>query len=119
MKDSYEAALDKLVQYIDQTVVFAQGQLPEVAEQIIAYGVASSVTSIWIFSIIAVLSMLLCLYGFANIDYDGVGFGVFGFFGLMVSLAFIYFNYMTLIKIEKAPKLYVIQEIRSLTISKN
>lgn len=119
MKDSYEAALDKLVQYIDQTVVFAQGQLPEVAEQIIAYGVASSVTSIWIFSIIAVLSFLLFLYAIAVVDYEGGGLAILGLLALIASLACIYASYMTLIKIEKAPKLYVIQEIRSLTISKD
>jgi len=123
MTDSYEKALDKLVEYIDQTVTFAKGELPEIANQIAVYGAASA--SIWmtVLGIGAALAFLLFVLAVRaskeneDMDEDMVGVAILMFFITGVLVVFTVSQRMTLLKIEKAPKLYVLEQVRELARS--
>lgn len=46
--DAYQDAVNKLMAYVDQTVNFAKGELPEVCKEILIYGAAQNYFWIWL-----------------------------------------------------------------------
>lgn len=117
MTDSYEKALDKLVEYIDQTVTFAKGELPEVATQIAAYGAASSTILMWVFIAASAVMFMVWLLSIASSDGDTPA-PYFAFALLIFCVAGSVAYRMTLLKIETAPKLYVLEQVRELAGSR-
>ncbi len=113
MTDQYENATKKLMDYLDQTVVFAQGQLPDVAQQMLAYGAIS--TKFWLitFSVIAAISFLIWFIYTLGGDEDHIPgkiiTGLITVFFICIAGGF----YLDLMKISTAPKLYIMQEIAS------
>jgi hypothetical protein len=112
MTDEYEKAVSKLITYLDQTVTFAKGELPDVAQQWLVYAAYSNQVWLIFFSVLTFLSVLAFLRGV----FDDYGDGSWAFFGALFSIVFgasSMANYLDLAKIEKAPKLYIMQAMRS------
>lgn len=110
--DAYQDAVSKLISYLDQTVDFARGQLPEVCKEILAYGAYSNTFWIWFSGVFAVLSLLIFILSIVKNDDCG-GCTVACFMLLLGMSTATGANIMEAKKIELAPKLYVMEYLRS------
>lgn len=112
--NAYQEAVNKLMGYIDQTVNFAKGELPEVCKEILAYGAAQSHFWCWFSGIFAVIAAVIFVLTFiaANKDneYGASIFMLIATFGLSTLCGC---NMMEAKKIELAPKLYVLEFFKS------
>lgn len=110
MTDEYQNAVKKLVDYIGDTVAFAKDQLPDVAKEILVYN--ASVDHFWlvIWGVAAVISLLLIVVGILT-DTDGMA--PIMSFAFLVFIVLSGFCYMDLVKIQEAPKLYILDELKS------
>ncbi len=108
MSDEYQNAVKKLTDYIGDTVDFAKGQLPDVAKEILAYG--AQVDHMWmiIWGIMFFVGVLSIIIGSFQDSEGGV---FFGFVLFVASIVFMGCCYADLLKIESAPKLYVMDEL--------
>lgn len=112
MTDKYDGAIEKLINYIDNTIVFAKEQMPEVAMEILNYGVVFNTYIAILCGIFVGIFLLMFLMSWMK--YEGE-LTFFSGIALIIFTAFFLASILHLKKIELAPKLYVLQEIRSLT----
>lgn len=108
MTDEYQNAVKKLVDYIGDTVNFAKDQLPDVAKEILVYGAQMNHFWLIIWCTLAAIGFISWLIGIFT-DEEGAMF--IGFIAMVFSILFSANCYMHLVKIETAPKLYVLQEL--------
>lgn len=112
--DAYQQAVEKLLTYMDQTVSFAKGQLPDIAQEVLSYGTTMAHFWMWFWIVFAVLGFIgLVAVSVPSDDDSGQGGAIavmfFITFGLCVGAGF---QYADLVKIEKEPKIYIIQQVR-------
>lgn len=111
--DAYQDAVTKLMNYLNDTVVFAKAQLPDVANQMLVYG--AEMAHFWMIFWICVgaffglLTVLTVIFGITNND-EMRGGGILGFI-TVVFFVFAALSYQTQIKIHDAPKLYIMDEL--------
>lgn len=110
MTDEYEKAVKKLVDYIGASVDFAKEQAPDVAREILVYGAYTNYLVVAFATIFAIIGFIVFMIGLAC-DEGGkqtVG-GMLGLGGIL----FIGFACSDLYKIEHAPKLYILDDLRT------
>lgn len=115
-QDAYQTAVTKLLAYLDQTVSFAQGQLPDIANQILTYGAYDALLGMWICIIISILMIGVSILN--SLQYGDFS-GISAFFALIISTGFFIGamgNFSTYKKIELAPKVYVIEQVKDMLI---
>jgi hypothetical protein len=112
--DAYQEAVNKLITYIDQTVDFAKGQLPDIAQEILTYGATMEQFWMWFFIVFAGISfvtMIATIIGSMDSDNPAPAMMFFAFLGLSIFAAH---DYVVLIKIKEAPKLYVMEQMHDM-----
>ncbi len=114
-KEITEQALTKLLAYVEGTEKFVGEQVPQLVDEIIAWGVTHSV--IWmiiggVICLVLLLSIVGIIYGTIkrsdNIWEPSV---VVGFICLLVGPAAVISNTIDYYKIQTAPRLYLLEEI--------
>lgn len=108
MTDEYQKATQKLVEYVTQIVDFGKEQMPDVVTQLLAYD-AKIAWMLFFVCVIGALFTAFCLFLAVVSDaegWQGVNFSI-----LVVLILCSIGNYATLVKIETAPKLYVLDEL--------
>jgi hypothetical protein len=121
MMDEYQGAIKKLTEYLDQTVVFAKGELPDVAQQMLVYGSTTAHVWFYLFLALTVISIIMFIGICCAMsgDSDAAGAAVFMFiFVCLLSCATVS-HYMAIVKIEKAPKLYIMEQMREMLRATN
>ena len=119
-QDAYQTAVTKLLAYLDQTVTFAQGQLPEIATQILSYGAYDAVLGMWTFGIIAAILLLISAWMYISSwgnDWSDSGIGslILLVIGIVLTVCAVQ-NFSVYKKIELAPKVYVVEQVRGMLI---
>jgi hypothetical protein len=111
--DAYQDAVHKLMDYMNDTVVFAKAQLPDVAQQMLIYG--AEMSHMWMIGwIIAAAIAFLMFLGMAIIAGDeGGGPSCFFFIAWVGCSIAAGCSYSTVIEIRDAPKLYIMDELAS------
>jgi hypothetical protein len=110
--DAYQDAVTKLMNYLNDTVVFAKSQLPDVAQQMLVYGAELTHFWMWFWIVGFALSFLMFLVSLLTMDEAG-GVGV-AMFLIMLGLGVLAgIEYSTIIEIRDAPKLYILDELAS------
>lgn len=118
MSTEYEKATVKLMEYLEQTVTFAKGELPDVALQIVQYGATSAFIWFLFSAIIAGLLLLIFIREWLFNRY-GDGFStLFSFLGFLLFSTVAISQKMEMLKIETAPKLYVMEYMRDMVRTK-
>ena len=114
MTDEYQAAVHKLMDYLSNTVVFAQAQLPDVANQMLVYG--AEMAHMWMIGWIIAASLCTAtwlageIFPLPDSDCGGV---IFAFFLLSVGLwVAAGIQYSVILKIRDAPKLYIMEQLK-------
>lgn len=110
MTDEYQNAVKKLVDNIGDTVNFAKEQLPDVAKEILTYNATIDHYWLAVWLIVMVLGVILFIIGLLT---DGEGKQVFGGFLFLGSIIISMMTYTDLVKIEQAPKLYILDELKT------
>jgi hypothetical protein len=110
MTDEYQNAVKKLADYIGDTVNFAKEQMPDVAKEILAYNATIDHYWIAVFLVFTVFGLILSIVGLLT---DGEGKQIFGCLLLIVGVVFSVAAYTDLVKIEQAPKLYILNELKN------
>ncbi len=109
--DAYQAAVNKLMIYIDQTVNFAQGQLPDIANEMLTYNTSLDFLWLGIGALFVMLGAVMFILGKAACDCEGITF--FGGLIFVIAVLFIGIDLTDLMKIHQAPKLYIMDELAS------
>jgi len=110
--DQYQEALKKLMDYMQDTVVFAKSQLPDIANQMLTYG--AHMAHLWMifWIIIAAVALLSFFVGLIAMD-EGSGVCFISLLLIVAASIAACFQYGTQIKIKEAPKLYLMDELAS------
>jgi hypothetical protein len=112
--DAYQDAVNKLMSYIDQTANFAKGQLPDIANELLVFGVTQHTLLAYLFGSITILAFLVFLLGIwiakdgeeGGLEVSVVFFLIFG-----VGCAITGAQILDLYQIKEAPKIYVLHEL--------
>jgi hypothetical protein len=109
--DAYQDAVHKLMDYMNDTVVFAKAQLPDVANQMLVYG--AEMAHMWMIGwIIAAVIAFLMFLGFGLLGGDERGGVSFVFFLAWIGLSIAAGHaYSVQIEIRDAPKLYIMDQL--------
>lgn len=108
--DNYKDAVNKLISYVSDTVAFAKEQLPDVAKEVLVY--SSTVSTFWLGVGIALL--LVGIFSWMlGLIMDNEAAVVVGVMACVLGIPLGGINYMDLKKIEQAPKLYILDEMRA------
>lgn len=110
MTDEYQNAVKKLVEYVGDTVNFAKEQMPDVAREILVYNAAIDHYWLALFVITAVAGFFTFTIGLLT---DGEGKQACGGIMVVTGILFSVSTYCDLVKIETAPKLYILDELNS------
>jgi hypothetical protein len=110
MPNEYENAVKTLVDYVGQSVSFAKEQLPDVAKEILIYN--ATIDHYWLAAwlIMMVFGLVLFIVGLLT---DGEGKQAFGGIVFVLCSVFAVCAYGDLVKIEQAPKLYILDELKA------
>ena len=109
MTDKYEGAVEKLITYIDNTVVFAKEQMPDVAVEILSYGLTVNMYSAVVSGVLGVMFLIIFLCSWINDSGEPTFFtGAVMLICIVICLT----SVMGVKKIELAPKLYVLEQVR-------
>lgn len=99
--------IDQLLGYINSAVDFTKEQLPDVVSEILNYGLISAWTGALSFGVIFIIT------GIIAITYrDDMPF--FSTLAVIISIIGLMCNVDTIIKINHAPKLYVVSQLTGL-----
>ena len=109
MSNTYDDAINKLITHIDDAVIFSKEHLPDVANQLLIYG--ATVHTYWAVGsgILALIFFIVFLSGYLAGDGEAAFLSCAAF---LVTFAICMGNVMNIKKIEVAPKVYVIEEVR-------
>lgn len=109
---------EKLLQYADGAEKFTQDQAPKYVEELLAYGVLESTTSFYLYGFLCLVSLIVMFFLFLKALFDDSsmgGHGISGFTMMIICIGFggsSYFYYLKLKKIELAPRVYIVEELR-------
>lgn len=112
----------KLLEYLNSGVAFVQEQAPDVAKQILSYGAYE--TSLWMridFSIGMGLIVLAILLIWTGIKAEMEGLAASALFPIAIAIGFLIAgvsNKLDLVKIERAPKVYLLEQIAAKSCKK-
>jgi hypothetical protein len=114
--EAYQSVAEKLIQYLDETVLIAKAQLPDIAVQMLAWGVQSNTIGLWVFGAASFVFIVFIALGFLSGEPE-LG-TLMSSLGLALCLICTLASYTELKKIEAAPKLYILEEARDLVAKK-
>lgn len=107
-----DKALAELISKLTVLIEGAEGHLPEIANQMLIYGAFDANLTLIIGVIFAIPTIILFIL--AVIDGDAPGYSIFSVVFFILSLIFCGCGVSTLYKIDKAPKLYLLQQTADL-----
>jgi hypothetical protein len=108
-----EEIVNKLIEYLDAGGDFVKEQAPDVINQMINYGTWDARFGLLVFSIGMLIGAFLFLGGVLS-DCEGfqIGGSVLGVFAVVLCICGLCSNYSALKKIEIAPKVYLLEQLR-------
>lgn len=109
MTDEYQKATKELMQYVTQAVEFTKNQMPEVVAQLLAYDAKVAAILLACCVIGWFVALMVLLFAYAN---DSEAAQVFAWAAILLLPLAALGNFTTIVKIETAPKLYVLDELR-------
>lgn len=115
--DAYQDAVHKLMDYMNDTVIFAKAQLPDVAQQMLIYGAEMAHIWMWGWIIVAIACFLFWLTSLIAIDEAG-GLAFTIFLAWIGAGACAVAQYSVQLEIRDAPKLYIMEQLANQVKSK-
>lgn len=116
-----EAQVQQVMDYLTNAVNKMSGivaeHAPDIIEQMLLMGAFNA--KIWLsaFLTLLIIGIFILLKGLLS-DYDSGGLIIIGFFTCFICIIAVVTNAQTLYKIKNCPKLYVIQNIKTLNPAK-
>ena len=114
--ENKDKAIEQLMTYVTQAVEFGKEQMPDVAKEILVYSAYTNTIWMWVWLVPAVLFWALAVLGImCSLDESAC----IPFFLTMVMLAMFLTvisagYYVENVKIEKGPKLYIMEHLASM-----
>lgn len=109
MADEYQNAVKKLMDYLDQTAVFAKGELPDVANQMLVYGATMGQFWLTLWCVVAAVSVGLWLLYMAFADSEHIPGKIITGIMALIFVCVAGQCWADLVKIRTAPKLYIME----------
>jgi hypothetical protein len=112
-----EQLIEKLISYLEKSETFVYEQAPDFIQQLLSYEKVSSIVGTFIFSVIIIFCVCLALYHIFNPDFERNELRTMGnqmlcfmpFLVAMISLAPFCSCLSTWIKINMAPKVFLLE----------
>ena len=118
MGDLIQQNIGELVATLNSLLVsgieLTKENMPELLSQILQHAKAQAITMIWIGAIALIVAIVLIIIDGVVFDFDAVGLEVGAFLIISLGVGFLLAGIMTMIKLQNAPMLYLVQKVTSL-----
>lgn len=108
MLENTDKIVSELLAKLPDIIQSASNQLPEIAQQMLAYGAFSATVGVVVGLLLAILGSISLFL--ASRSHDGFGYFIVGFLFVFASLLIIPINTSELYKIKYAPKVYLLNQ---------
>lgn len=113
-----EEILKKLLEYLQNTISFAQEQLPDIAKQIITFNIGKETTLFIAFFVLLIIGIGLIIYGIYDYkkrtDLEGVPYFMSGALAIIIGSLGTIQHFIELYKLYYAPKVFLIEYIKTI-----